>query len=138
MPIHDSTPTRLGSYIDAIFPQMHGHRRNGFADFVFALMLAKSCCQAALARQFDNEEAALKRLSRFLHNEEVDAQETAETVGRFVAARVPAGEQVRIAVDWTVEAGKHMLVATLIVGSRGLPIFWRGYKASDLKGHTRV
>jgi hypothetical protein len=116
---------------------MHGHRRNAFADFVFALILTRSCCQAALARTFDNEEAALKRLSRFVHNPDIDVEQTAHEVGRFVTSRVPRHELVRIAVDWTVEAGKHLLVATLIVGSRGIPIFWRAYKASALKGRTR-
>jgi hypothetical protein len=117
---------------------MHGHRRNGFADFVFALILTRSCCQAKLARTFDNEEAALKRLGRFLHNDAIAPEQTAKTVGHFVATRLPTTDWVRIAVDWTIEDDKHMLVATLIVGSRGVPIFWRPYKASQLKGKMRA
>jgi hypothetical protein len=116
---------------------MHGHRRNGFADFVFAVILARSCCQAAIARQFDNEEAALKRLSRFLHNTAITPTDTAKAVGQFVARRLPSTDWVRIAIDWTEEDGKHLLVATLIVGSRGVPIAWKAYEASALKGHMR-
>ena len=137
MPIQDSTPTRLAAYVNALFPTMHGHRRNAVADFVFALILTKSCCQASIARKFDNEEAALKRLSRFLHNKGIKPEDTTQAVGRFVAKRLPASERVRIAVDWTVEDGKHLLVATLIVGSRGVPIFWRAYEATSLKGRMR-
>lgn len=138
MPIHNSTPTRLATYVTALFPKMHGHRRNGFADFVFALILTRSCCQAKLARTFDNEEAALRRLGRFLHNEALGVQETAQAVGHFVATRLPATDWVRVAVDWTIEDGKHLLVATLIVGSRGVPVYWESYKASDLKGKMRA
>jgi len=117
---------------------MHGHRRNGFADFVFALILTRSCCQAKLARTFDNEEAALKRLGRFLHNDAIKAEETAKAVGHFVATRLPASDWIRIAVDWTIEDDKHLLVATLIVGSRGVPIFWKPYEATHLKGKMRA
>ena len=138
MPIHNSTPTRLATYVTALFPKMHGHRRNGFADFVFALILTRSCCQAKLARTFDNSEAALKRLGRFLHNDAITAEESAKAVGHFVASRLPRTDWIRIAVDWTIEDDKHLLVATLIVGSRGVPIFWRPYQATHLKGKMRA
>jgi len=138
MPIHNSTPPRLATYVNALLPKIHGHRRNAFADLVFALILTRSCCQAKLARTFDSEEAALKRLSRFLHNDRIGVGETSEAVGRFVATRLPTTDWVRIAVDWTIEDDKHMLVATLIVGSRGVPIFWKPYKATQLKGNMRA
>lgn len=69
-----SLTTRLGEYISLVFPAAHGHQQKAVTDFVRALALAQTCCQAALARCFDNFEAASKRLSRLLHNARVRAR----------------------------------------------------------------
>lgn len=72
-----SLTTRLGEYISLILPDAHGHQQKAVCDFVFALLSVRTCCQAALARFFDNFEAASKRLSRLLHNERLVTEELA-------------------------------------------------------------
>jgi hypothetical protein len=136
MTIH-SVPTRLGEYISTLLEGAHGHQRDATIDFVFALIHVRSCCQAKLARFFDNHEAATKRLSRYLHNPRLEVEELASSTAALVVGQLRFIACVRVSVDWTVEDGKHMLVASLVTGARAIPIFWRGYAASSLKGHTR-
>lgn len=133
----NSLPTRLVSYINALLPNHHGHQRKAIMDFVFALIYVQSCCQAALARFFDNHEAASKRLSRLLHNKRLDVKELAEATAQLVTAKLAYSSRIRVAVDWTIENKQHLLVASLIIGRRAAPIFWKAYAAHSLKGQTR-
>lgn len=128
-----SGPTRLREYINALLPDAHGHQQKAIFDFVTALVAVQSCCQAKLARFFGNQEAALKRLARFLHNERLDVQELARSTARTIVAQLPLAGPVRVAIDWTIEAEQHLLVASLMVGRRAVPLFWRAYALGELK-----
>ena len=44
---------------------------------------------------------------------------------------------MRLAIDWTIEADQHVLVVSLIVGRRAVPIYWRASNASVLKGRMK-
>jgi len=50
---------------------------------------------------------------------------------------LPARGKVRVAIDWTIEDNQHLLVVSLIVGRRAVPIYWRAYDQSVLKGRMR-
>lgn len=130
-------PTRLRQYINAAFAGQHGHRRIAIADFVLALVEIKSGRQAALARGFDNFEAAAKRLSRLLHNPKLDLATAVEAHALWLVARLPRTGLIRIAIDWTSEGTQHLLVASLLVGRRAVPLLWRAYASTELKGRQR-
>jgi len=100
--------------------------------FVLALISAQSCCQATLARFFDNFEAASRRLTRLLHNSRLSPDESARSHARALCARLPARGAVRLALDWTTEETQHLLVASLRVGGRALPLYWRAYHDAEL------
>jgi len=51
-----------------IRPWAHGHQIKALAKFVLAIIDTRTGCQAALARSQGNQEAAVKQLSRLLHN----------------------------------------------------------------------
>ena len=106
-------------------PDAHGHQQKAIFDFVTALVAVQSCCQAKLARFFGNQEAALKRLARFLKNERLDVQDLALSTARTIVSQLPLTGPVRIAIDWTIEAEQRLLVASLMVGRRAVPLFWR-------------
>ena len=95
----NSLATRLGEYISLILPDAHGHQQKAISDFVFALLSVRTCCQASLARFFDNFEAASKRLSRLLHNPRLATEELARGHARALAERLPAEGGVRLALD---------------------------------------
>jgi hypothetical protein len=128
-----SLATRLGEYISLVLPDAHGHQQKAISDFVFALLSVRTCCQAGLARFFDNFEAASKRLFRLLHNARLDTEKLARSHASALVGRLPVEGCVRLALDWTVEDSQHLLVASLNVGRRAVPLYWRAYADSELK-----
>jgi hypothetical protein len=129
-----SLPTPLRDYITELLPWAHGHQIKAITDYVAAIMDKQTGRQAALARGFGNQEAACKRVSRLLHNERLKPKELAEAVIHQALSQVPRSGRVRFTIDWTSEADQHLLIISLKVGRRALPIYWRAYSASVLKG----
>lgn len=129
----DALATRLGEYISRVLPDTHGHQQKAVSDFVMALVTVQSCCQATLARFFDNFEAASKRLSRLLHNARLLPEELALAHARALCAQLPLAGCVRLSLDWTTEDAQHLLVASVRVGHRAVPLYWRAYHDSELK-----
>src|SRR5215207_9614584 len=132
-----SAPARLGEYITALLPWAHGHQRKAITTFVVAILDKQTGCQAQLARSLGNQEAAVKRLSRLLHNERLRPQDLAEGVCHQALSQVPSSGRVRLTIDWTSEGHQHLLVVSLVVGRRAVPIFWRAYDQRTLKGRMR-
>ena len=65
----DSETTRLQEYIANVLPWAHGHQLKGITTFVGAILDQPTGNQAAWVRGLGNQEAAVKRLARWLHNE---------------------------------------------------------------------
>jgi hypothetical protein len=128
-----SFATHLREYISLVLPGTHGHQQKAVSDFVQALVTVQSCCQATLARFFDNFEAASKRLSRLLHNARLLPEELALAHARALCAQLPLEGCVRLSLDWTSEEAQHLLIASVRVGRRAVPLYWRAYAASELK-----
>ena len=133
-----SLTTRLDHYINTMLPETHAHQRKAFRDFVAALPVVRTCCQATLARTFANFEAASRRLTRWLHNPRVEPQAQARAHAQAVVAQLPLNGTVRIALDWTTEDQQHWLVASLVVGRRAVPLYWEAYTTGELKGQQRA
>ncbi len=102
-------------------------------DFVLALISSRSCCQASLARFFDNFEAASRRLTRFLHNPRLDVEQMSRQTSRVIVSQLPLVGTVRLSIDWTIEDTQHLLVASLCMGSRAIPLYWRAFNQDSLK-----
>jgi hypothetical protein len=137
MDSQDSATTRLDDYIVSMLPWAHGHQRKAIRDFVQAIIAQQTGCQAQLARSFGNQEAAARRLSRLLHNERLEPRHLADAVLLQALAQLPAHGPVRLAIDWTIEGHQHLLVVSLVVGRRAVPIYWRAYDAAVLKGRMQ-
>ena len=133
----ESLPPRLADYIKELLPWAHGHQRKAITTFVAAIIDQQTGCQAALARTQGNQEAAVKRLSRLLHNERLKPKDFAEWLCRQALRQVPGTGRVRFTLDWTSEDHQHLLVVSLVVGRRALPIFWRAYDQTVLKGRMK-
>jgi len=135
MKTQNSLTTHLSEFITKLYAWGHGHQIKGFVAFVGALLEARSCRQTKIAETFENKKAAVKRLSRFLHNPRLRTKELAAGVATEFVTHIARHAFVRMAIDWTVENGIHTLVASVIVGRRAVPIYWRAYEAGTLKGH---
>jgi hypothetical protein len=121
-----------------MLPETHGHQRKALRDFVAALLVVRTCCQAALARYFSNFEAASRRLTRWLHNPRVEPQAQARAHAQAVVWQLPLTGTVRLAIDWTTEDQQHLLVASLVVGRRAVPLYWEAYTTAERKGTQRA
>jgi hypothetical protein len=133
----DSWTTRLKDYIAKVLPWAHGHQLKGITTFVDAIMEKQTGTQAELARGLGNQEAAVKRLSRLLHNERLAPHRLAEAVLAQALRQLPPKGKVRLAIDWSIEGSQHLLVVSLVTGGRAVPIYWRAYDAAVLKGRRR-
>jgi hypothetical protein len=51
--------------------------------------------------------------------------------------QVPRSGKVRLTIDWTSEDDQHLLVISLVVGRRALPLFWLAYSQNVLKGRMK-
>src|SRR5712671_6451364 len=130
-------PTRLRDYIAFLLPWAHGHQLKAIGAFVAAIIEQQTACQAQLARYFGKQEAAVKRLARLLHNERLDPRLLADAVLLQALHQLPKHGKVRLAIDWTIEADQHLLVVSLVMGRRAVPIYWRAYDTSVLKGRMK-
>lgn len=130
-------PTRIEEYIRELLPWAHGHQIKSIATFVAAILEKQTGNQAELARTQGNQEAATKRLSRLIHNERLNPKDFPEWLCRKALEQLPRTGKVRFAIDWTIEDDQHLLVISLIVGRRAMPIYWRAYEQSALKGRMR-
>jgi hypothetical protein len=133
----ETLPTRLADYITELLPWAHGHQRKAITTFVAAIIAKQTGCQAELARTQGNQEAAVKRLSRLLHNERLNPKDFAEWLCRQALSQLPCTGRVRCTIDWTSEGPQHLLVVSLVVGRRAVPIFWRAYDQTVLKGRMK-
>ena len=137
MPPQDSWTTRLKEYIANVLPWAHGHQLKGITTFVGAILEKQTGTQAGLARGLGNQEAAVKRLSRLLHNPRLAPHRLADAVLAQALWQLPPKGKVRLALDWTIEGSQHLLVVSLVTGGRAVPIYWRAYDATVLKGRMR-
>jgi hypothetical protein len=133
MPNQHSTTTRLREYINALLPDAHGHQLKAIFDFVRALIEQQTCCQAQLARFFDNHESASKRLARLLHNPRLSVAEMARSTARSIMVQLPLAGPLRVSLDWTIEDEQYLLVASLTIGRRAIPLWWQAYREDQLK-----
>jgi hypothetical protein len=124
-------------YICDLLPWAHGHQLKAIATFVAQILDKNSGCQAKLARGLGNQEAACKRLSRLLHNRRLSPNALADAVFWQMVSQLPETGRVRLALDWTSEDTQHLLVISLVVGRRALPLYWRAYDSTRLKGRMR-
>src|SRR5262252_909485 len=128
-----SSPTRLRDYIAFLLPWAHGHQLKAIGDFVAAIIEQQTACQAQLARHFGKQEAAVKRVSRLRHHERLEPRLLADAVLLQALHQCPQHGTVRLAIDWTMEADQPVLVVSLVVGRRAVPVSWRAYAAAVWK-----
>ena len=126
----NSNLARVHNYIKVTLPWAHGHQLNGLTTFVTAIFEQQSGCQAQLARTQGNQEAACKRLSRLIHNPRLAPKWLAESIAHQALGQVPRTGKVRFTIDWTTEGGQHLLIISLAIGRRAVPIYWRAYDHS--------
>jgi hypothetical protein len=133
----NSNLTRITDYIKEMLPWAHGHQSKAIASFVAAILDEQTGNQAQLARTQGNQEAACKRLSRLLHNPRLRPKALADAVCQQALRQLPKQGLVPCTIDWTSEGDQHLCVVSLVLGQRAVPIYWRAYAQSTLKGRMK-
>jgi hypothetical protein len=99
-------PTRVAEFIKQMMPWAHGHQIKAITKFVLAIIDKQTGCQAELARTQGNQEAAVKQLSRLIHNPRLKPKDFAKWLClQVLANQVPRRGKVRLTIDWTTEEG---------------------------------
>ena len=112
----ETQPTRLEDYIKELLPGADGHQIKAIATFVATIIAKQTGCQAELARAQGNQEAAVKRLSRLLHNDRIRPKDFAEWLCRQALEQLPRRGKVRLTIDWTSE--RRSALAGRLAGRR--------------------
>lgn len=132
-----TSQTHLEEYIKQLLPWAHGHQFKGITAIVLAILAKETGNQAELARTQGNQEAATRRFSRLIHNPRLAPKVLAQWICLHHLSNLPRTGKVRVAIDWTIEDEQHLLVISLIIGRRALPVFWRAYDQNVLKGRMK-
>jgi hypothetical protein len=72
-----------------------------------------------------------------LHNERLEPRHLAEAVLLQALVPLPAHGPVRLALAWTTDGAQPLLVVSLMIGRRAIPIYWRADAATVLKGRRQ-
>ena len=128
----------LRDYLQTMLTGAHGHQLNGLTDFIIAILDRQTGNQSELVRELGNQEAALKRLSRLIYNERLSPRKLADQVLTQAISQLPDQGQIHLAIDWTIEAEQHLLTMSLVISGRAVPIYWRAYAESVLRGRMRI
>ena len=137
MPPQASWPTRRTQYIANVLPWTPGHQLKGLTPCVGAILETQTGNPAQLARGLGHQEAAAKRRSRLLPNARLPPHHWAAAVLAQALRQVPSRGRVRLALDWTIEGRQPWLVVSLVRGGHAVPLYWRAYAATGLKGRMK-
>jgi hypothetical protein len=55
-----------------------------------------------------------------------------------ISQQVPGVGKVRITIDWTIEDDQHLLVVSLVIGRRAIPIHWRASQSIGISAGRNV
>jgi hypothetical protein len=115
---------RIVLFVGSLFQSLHAKRQHTLAVLVSALVAVGKIGVATLGRAIPGRVAPkhkIKLVDRFLGNTGVDVDECCEALA---LAAIGPRRSVRIAIDWTAVGEWPVLVASLVVRKRGIPIYW--------------
>lgn len=124
------------SVLDWIVKSCRGFRlsqRKTLAQLVFGAMRCRRASLADIGRSLGTEALAkhsIKRVYRFLKNHRVDVAEGARALCMLVARS--SGGRLFVAVDWTDISRYKVLVATVPLRGRSVPILFAAYRKWQL------
>ena len=101
-------PTGICDNIRDQQPWAHGHQIKPIVIFVVAIIEKQTVNQSEMSRTLGNQEAAVKRLSRLIHNDRLMPGQLAMWICRQVLLKIPNSGKVRLAIDWAPEDTQHL------------------------------
>ena len=115
---------RIVHFIEQVFQGLHQKRQQTLATLVTALVIVGKVGVASLGRAIRSKvdpKHKIKQVDRFLGNQKLHVD---EWCAQLLAVVIGPRKAVRIAVDWTKVGKWPVLVASLVIQRRGVPIYW--------------
>lgn len=115
---------RIVLVVGRIFQGFHAKNQRTLAVLMAALLVAGRAGVASLGRAIHSRTSfkhSIKRVDRFLGNDNVVVLDWCRAL---FAAVVGPRKSIRIAIDWTKIGPWPVLVASVVIRRRGIPIYW--------------
>lgn len=115
---------RIVLVVGRIFQGLHAKNQQTLAVLMAALLVAGRAGVASLGRAIQSRTAfkhSIKRVDRFLGNDNIVVCDWCKAM---FSAVVGPRKSIRLAIDWTKIGPWPVLVASVVVKRRGIPIYW--------------
>jgi len=115
---------RIVLVVGRVFQGFHAKNQRTLAVLMAALLVAGRAGVASLGRAIDSKTSfkhAIKRVDRFLGNDNVVVLDWCKAL---FATVIGPRKAVKIAIDWTKIGPWPVLVASVVIRRRGIPVYW--------------
>ncbi|HQK52294.1 MAG TPA: IS4 family transposase [Myxococcota bacterium] len=115
---------RIAAFIEQVFTGFHKKRQQTLAVLVGALVTVGKVGVASLGRAIRSRVAPkhrIQQVDRCLANDKI---QVVEWCAALLAMVVGERRSIRIAIDWTKVGPWPVLVASVVIQRRGIPVYW--------------
>jgi len=115
---------RIVAFLEVVFQGFHKKRQQTLAVLVAALVTVGKVGVASLGRAVRSRVAykhKIKQVDRFLGNRKIHVSDWSAAL---LAMVVGERRSIRIAIDWTKVGPWPVLVASVVIQRRGIPVYW--------------
>ena len=115
---------QIVAFLDQVFQGFHRKRQKTLSVLVAALVTVGKVGVASLGRAIRSRVAPkhrIKQVDRFLGNDKVEVVDWCKALLLTV---IGARRSIRIAIDWTKIGPWPVLVASVVIQRRGIPVYW--------------
>lgn len=115
---------RIVAFLEQVFQGFHKKRQQTLAVLVAALVTVGKVGVASLGRAIRSKVAfkhRIKQVDRFLANDKIHVS---DWCAALLAMVVGERRSIRIAIDWTKVGPWPVLVASVVIQRRGIPVYW--------------
>ncbi len=124
--------SRIVPLVGQVYQSQHAKRQRTLAHLVAALITVGKIGVAALGRAIPGKVSMkhrIKQVDRFLSNEGLHVPDWCECLLTTV---IGPRRSLRIAIDWTKVGEWPVLVASIVVRRRGIPVWWAACDPSKM------
>ena len=115
---------RIVAFLGQVFQGFHRKNQTTLSVLVAALVMVGKVGVASLGRAIRSKVAPkhrIKQVDRFLGNDKVEVEDWCEALLQTV---IGDRRSIRIAIDWTKIGPWPVLVASVVIQRRGIPVYW--------------
>lgn len=127
---------QIYQYMMLICKNLHYSALKTLSMTVYGFLLAKKPITAEIARKLNYKqdfEVFYQRIWRFLNSGKFTVDQVCSDISEHLLTRLQTVTRITIALDWTPMVGFNALVASIPVGGRAKPIFFKLWEDYDLK-----